>query len=287
MEDKDVFCVSENDNAIDQLIYFVRGEQVMLDSDLAVLYGTEAKRINEAVRRNSNRFPERFCFRISEQEYRILKSQFATSKGGSKKGHTVFTEQGVAMLAACLRTPTAVEASIKIMDAYVALRKYFTNGVISNKILEHDERIKLLELSFDEFNKKKKENEVYFDGQIFDAYSKILDIFRMATEKIIVVDNYADKILLDIIKTLKVKVIIVTKKNGPLTDLDVSKYNMQYSNLNLVRNDRFHDRYFIIDDKIVFHCGASINRIGYKTFSISQIKDDNICNAIINSVKIQ
>ena len=264
---------------IEDMIYEIRGKQVMLDSDLARLYETETKRINEAIKRNIERFPERFCFRITEEEYSFLKSQFATSKGGSRKGHTVFTEQGVAMLATVLKTKVAIKVSIQIMDAFVTMRKYISSNLldqnyISNMLLEHEYKIKLLQDSFQKIEEKKKVNEIYFNGQIYDAYYKIQEIF-----------NSADNTILDIIKRLKIKVTIITKSNNLLTEQDIAKYNKQYNNLQVYYNNTFHDRYFILDDEIIYHCGASINRIGYKTFSITLIGDEDVKNTLINKIK--
>ena len=274
---------------IENLIYEVRGKQVMLDSDLARLYHTETRRINEAVNRNKAKFPERFCFRITESEYNFLKSQFATSKGGSRKGHTVFTEQGVAMLATILKTDVATKVSIAIMDAFVAMRKYISSNLleqkyINNMVFEHDSQIKLLQSTFNKLEEKKKVNEIYFDGQIYDAYSKIQEIFKEAKKEIIIIDGYADNTILDIIKRLKVNVTIVTKPNNLLTKQDVLKYNKQYYNLKVIYDNSFHDRYFILDGKTVYHCGASINRIGYKTFSITLIGDEYMCKLLSSRV---
>lgn len=272
---------------IEDMIYEIRGKQVMLDSDLARLYETETKRINEAIKRNIERFPERFCFRITEEEYNFLKSQIATSKGGSRKGHTVFTEQGVAMLATVLKTKVAIKVSIQIMDAFVTMRKYissnlFDQNYISNMLLEHEYKIKLLQDSFQKIEKKKKVNEIYFNGQIYDAYSKIQEICKNANKSLLIIDAYADNTILDIIKRLKIEVAIITKPNNLLTSQDIEKYNKQYNNLTVMFNNTFHDRYFILDDEIVYHCGASINRIGYKTFSINLIDDVDIKNILIN-----
>ena len=274
---------------IENLIYEVRGKQVMLDSDLAMLYHTETRRINEAVNRNKAKFPERFCFRITESEYNFLKSQFATSKGGSRKGHTVFTEQGVAMLATILKTDVATKVSIAIMDAFVAMRKYISSNLleqkyINNMVFEHDSQIKLLQSTFNKLEEKKKVNEIYFDGQIYDAYSKIQEIFKEAKKEIIIIDGYADNTILDIIKRLKVNVTIITKPNNLLTKQDVLKYNKQYHNLKVIYDNSFHDRYFILDGNIVYHCGASINRIGYKTFSITLIGDEYMCKLLSSRV---
>ena len=179
--------IVKDEVVIENLIYEVRGKQVMLDSDLARLYETETKRINEAIYRNKEKFPERFCFRITEDEYKSLKSQIATSKGGSRKGHTVFTEQGVAMLATVLKTHIATKVSISIMDAFVAMRRYVSSNLIEQKyinnlVLEDHEKIKTLELSFNKFEEKKKITEIYFNGQIYDAYSKIQEKLLMLTQ---------------------------------------------------------------------------------------------------------
>ena len=282
--------ITKEDIKIEDMIYEIRGKQVMLDSDLARLYETETKRINEAVKRNIERFPERFCFRITEEEYNFLKSQIATSKGGSRKGHTVFTEQGVAMLATVLKTKVAIETSIQIMDAFVAMRKYISTNLleqnyINNMLLEHEYKIKLLQDSFQKIEEKKKVNEIYFNGQIYDAYSKIQEIFKSANKSLVIIDAYADNTILDIIKRLNINVTIITKPNNLLTSQDIEKYNKQYNNLTVIFDNTFHDRYFILDDEIIYHCGASINRIGYKTFSITLIGDVDIKKTLINKIK--
>ncbi len=282
--------VLKKEENIENLIYEIRGKQVMLDSDLAKLYQVETKRINEAVSRNKEKFPERFYFRITEKEYDSLKSQIATSKGGSRKGHSVSTEQGVAMLATILKSKIATQVSIAIMDAFVAMRKYISSNFIeqkyiNNMVLEHDSKIKLLQHSFDKLEEKQKINDIYFDGQIYDAYSKIFDIFKHTKKELIIIDSYADNTILDIIKRLNIKVTIITRKNNLLTVQDIEKYNKQYHNLTVKFDSTFHDRYFILDNKTIYHCGASINRIGYKTFSITLIKDKLVTNVLINRVK--
>ena len=279
---------------IENLIYEVRGKQVMLDRDLAKLYNVETKRINEAVKNNINKFPERFSFLLTDAEMMNLRSRFSTSSvsthGGRRYAVRVFTEQGVAMLATILKSKTAIQVSIAIMDAFVAMRKYISSNLIeqkyiNNMVLEHDSQIKLLQSTFDKLEEKKKVNEIYFDGQIYDAYFKIQEIFKEAKKDLIIIDGYADNTILDIIKRLKVNVIIVTKPNNLLTKQDVFKYNKQYNNLKIIYDNSFHDRYFILDGKTVYHCGASINRIGYKTFSITLIGDMDVCKILINRVK--
>lgn len=284
-----------NEIKIENMIYEIRGKQVMLDSDLAKLYQVETKRINEAVKRNLEKFPERFCFMLNNYECATLRSQIATSNGKQSRGGRrynimAFTEQGVAMLATILKSNIATIVSIRIMDAFVAMRHYIGNNEhrlsnIEAKIIEHDTDIKLLQESFNKFEEKRKINEIYFNGQIYDAYSKIIEIFKDTKKELIIIDAYADNTILDIIKRLNINVIIITKPNNLLTKQDIIKYEKQYHNLRVIYNDTFHDRYFVIDENIVYHCGASINRIGYKTFSITLISDSNVYNTLINNVE--
>ena len=283
--------IVKDDVVIEDLIYEVRGKQVMLDSDLAKLYecANGTKTINLAVKRHINRFPERFMFQLTKEEYNILRFQFETANNMSRTLPYVFTEQGVAMLATVLRTGVAEEISIRIMDAFVAMRHYIDKDLIEQKyinslVLEDHEKIKTLEASFNRFEEKRKVNDIYFNGQIYDAYSKIQDIFKSATKRLIIIDTYADNTILDIIKRLNIEVIIITKKNNLLTDQDITKYNKQYHNLKVIFNNSFHDRYFLIDNKLVYHCGTSINIIGYKTFSINLISDEEVCNLLISRV---
>ena len=278
---------------IENLIYEIRGVQVILDSDLARLYecvnGT--KDINKAVKRNIERFPENFMFQLTDVEYDNLRFQSGTSKerGGRRYNPYVFTEQGVAMLSSVLHSEVAIKMSIQIINAFVIMRKYISNSLIeqryiNNLVIEHDSEIKLLKESFGKIEEKRKVNEIYFNGQIYDAYSKIQEIFQSANKKLIIIDAYADNTVLDIIKRLNVEVIVITKKDNFLTNQDINKYNKQYHNLKVIYNNTFHDRYFIIDKREVYHCGTSINRIGYKTFSINLISDEEVCNALISKV---
>ena len=280
-----------DEEKIENLIYEIRGKQVILDSDLARLYecvnGT--KDINKAVKRNIERFPENFMFQLIDEEYDNLRFQIGTSKvkGGRRYNPYVFTEQGVAMLSSVLHSEIAIKMSIQIINAFVIMRKYISNNLmeqryINNLVLEHDSEIKLLKESFGKIEEKKKINEIYFNGQIYDAYSKIQEIFKSAKEKLVIIDSYADNTILDIIKRLNIEVTIITKYNNLLTKQDVEKYNKQYHNLKVIYNNTFHDRYFIIDKKEVYHCGASINRIGYKTFSITKISDEEVFKLLIN-----
>ena len=282
-----------DEEKIENLIYEIRGKQVILDSDLARLYecvnGT--KDINKAVKRNIERFPENFMFQLIDEEYDNLRFQIGTSKlrGGRRYNPYVFTEQGVAMLSSVLHSQIAIKMSIQIINTFVIMRKYLSNSLIeqryvNNLVLKHDSEIKLLKNSFNKIEEKRKDNEIYFNGQIYDAYSKIQDIFKRATKSLIIIDAYADNTILDIIKRLKINVIIITKANNLLTKQDIEIYNQQYHNLKVIFNDTFHDRYFILDNIIVYHCGASINRIGYKTFSINLINEKDVSNLLIIKV---
>jgi len=286
--------IVKDEVVIENLIYEVRGKQVMLDSHLAKLYQVETKRINEAVRNNPEKFPERFSWILTNEEEKNLRSKISTSSqtsnyGGRRYNTRVFTEQGVAMLSTILKSKIAIEVSIRIMDAFVTMRHYISDNLIEQKfinrqVLKNTEDIKLLQESFQKFEEKRKVNEIYFNGQIYDAYSKIQEIFQSANKELIIIDAYSDNTILDIIKRLNIDVIIITKKDNLLTNQDINKYNKQYHNLKVIYNNTFHDRYFIIDKREVYHCGTSINRIGYKTFSINLISDEEVCNALISKV---
>ena len=274
---------------IENMIYEIRGKQVMLDSDLAKLYNVETKRINEAVKNNPDKFPGRFYFRINENEFLSLKSKFSTSKGGSRKGHNVFTEQGIAMLSTILKSKVAVETSIRIMDAFVKMRKIISSNLIEQKyinelVIKDNERINLLEESFSKLEEKEKINHIFYEGQIYDAYSLLIDIFKEAKKEMIIIDNYADKSILDMITNLNVKVTIVTRKFNLLKDIDIKKYNRQYHNLKVIYSDKFHDRFIIIDRKKLYHSGASYKDLGNKCFAITKIEDKEYLETIIKNI---
>ena len=276
---------------IENMIYEIRGKQVMLDSDLAKLYNVETKRINEAVKNNPYKFPERFSFRLNEIEMENLWSKFSTAKisNMSRSYPRVFTEQGIAMLSTILKSKVAVETSIRIMDAFVKMRKYISANLIEqdnmkNMLIKHDNEIKLLQELFSKLEKKEKINHIFYEGQIYDAYSLLIDIFRKAKKEIIIIDNYADKSILDMITNLNVKVIIVTKKFNLLKDIDIKKYNKQYHNLKVIYSDKFHDRFVIIDKKVLYHSGASFKDLGNKCFAITKIKDKEYLETIIKNI---
>ena len=199
------------------------------------------------------------------------------------------------MLATVLRTEVSEKVSIEIMDAFVAMRHFIKNNLVNQKyinniVLENRQSInevkndvKLLQEAFNKLEEKEINSKIYFNGQIYDAYSNILNIFKDAKKNLIIIDGYADNAILDIIRRLKIQIIIITKKDKLLTKQDIEKYNKQYNNLKIVFNNTFHDRYFIIDDEIIY---PSINRIGYKTFSINLISDEDIKKSLMNEIKI-
>ena len=293
--------ITNEESSIEDMIYEIRGKQVMLDSDLAKLYHVETKRINEAVRRNPEKFPERFCFKLTDYEYNSLKSQNATSniksiRGGRRYSAIAFTEQGVAMLATILKSDVAVKVSTRIMDAFVAMHKYISNNLIEQKLINNivldnkndikdiKNNIKLLQESFKKIDEKKKINEIYFNGQIYDAYSKILDILNEVKEEIIIIDGYADKTTLDTISQVKVNTILITKKASNIKSITIKKYNDQYDNLKIIYDESFHDRYIIIDRKTIYHLGTSINYAGSRTFSINILEDKIVKEALIDKI---
>lgn len=272
----------KEDIKIEDMIFEIRGKQVMIDSDLAFLYGVETKRINEAVKNNPDKFPERFSWVLSNNEFNGLRSKFSTSKisnkmrGGRRYNPRVFTEQGVAMLSTILKSSTATKISIAIMNAFVVMKKYISNELLEQKyintmVYKLDERVSLLENTFSKFDTFS--NELFFDGQIYDAHSLLLDIFNSSKRSIIIIDNYISKELLDILCKTNKKITVHTKN---IDKNLISKYEEQYSNLTVNISDKFHDRFIIIDDKALYRCGASFKDLGKKCFAINKIGDDSI-----------
>ena len=280
---------------IENLIYEIRGKQVMIDSDLAQLYGVETKRINEAVKNNPKKFPERFSWKLLNYEYNDLRSKFSTSSlennyGGRRYDIRVFTEQGIAMLATILKSQKAIEVSIRIMDTFVAMRKFINENknifkrmtVAEYKLLEHDDKIDKL---FNALEYKKIENEkIFFNGEIYDAYSLIIDLIKEAENRIIIFDNYIDKSLLDMLvyKKESVDVLLVTSSHY-LTNLDIKKFNKQYPNLTIKYSNIFHDRFIIIDNTL-YHVGASFKDLGKKCFAINKIEDSEYLDKILERI---
>ena len=281
---------------IENMIYEIRGKQVMLDSDLSKLYQCKngTKEINQAVKNNPDKFPERYSFQLSDNEYNNLRSKKLTSSlesgyGGRRYNPRVFTEQGIAMLSTILKSKVAVETSIRIMDTFVKMRKIISSSLIEQKyinelVIKDNERINLLEESFSKLEEKEKINHIFYEGQIYDAYSLLIDIFKEAKKEIIIIDNYADKSILDMITNLNVKVIVITKKFNLLKDIDIKKYNKQYHNLKVIYSDKFHDRFIIIDKKLLYHSGASYKDLGNKCFAITKIEDKEYLEIILKNI---
>lgn len=280
--------VVKDDVKIEDIIFEVRGKQVILDSNLARLYQVETKRINEAVKNNPDKFPERFSWKLSDDEVKdFLVENFdqkIETRGGRYKNPRVFTEQGVAMLSTVLKSSIATKVSISIMDAFVAMRKYISNNLleqnyIKDMVIRHDEEIKILQNTFSKFDTFS--NEIFFEGQIWDAHSLLLDIFNSSKKSIVIIDNYISKELLDVVCKTNKKINVYTKN---MDDNMINKYKSQYNNLDIHINDKIHDRFIIIDDSVLYHCGASFKDLGKKCFAINRIEDNNILKELQNKL---
>ena len=302
---------------IKNLIYTIRGKQVMLDRDVAMLYHYPTKRINEAVNRNKQRFPENFCFQLTEEEYKSLRfknsalneinsrnvnednsirSQIATLNENAGRGKHrkylpyVFTEQGIAMLSGLLKNDVAIQVSINIMNAFVEMRKFLAvNGQlferltnVEYKLLEHDRKFDKV---FDQLqNEENIKQKIFFEGQIYDAYSLIIDIIKKANKKILIIDNYIDDSVLKMLakKNKNVEVVILTSEKSNIQKIDIQKFNKEYPILKIAKTNKFHDRFIVIDNKEMYHLGASIKDLGKKCFGINKIEDMEIIDKIIN-----
>ena len=263
---------------VEQRIYTVRNVQVMLDSDLAEIYGVETKRLNEQVRRNIGRFPEDFMFQLIAEEYSILKSQFATSSwGGRRSMPYAFTELGVAMLSSVLSSDVAIQANIRIMRAFSAVRSlvaaneqmYQRIAHLEYQQIETDKKIEAVMNKLDETSPDKKCG-IFFEGQTFDSYSFVSDRIREATIRIVLIDNYVDDTVLTMLdkRTVGVAATIYTMQISKAFQLDIDKHNSQYPAIEVKVFKNSHDRFLIVDDK-VYHFGASIKDLGKKWFAIN------------------
>ncbi len=268
---------------IEKLIYTIRDKQVMLDSDLASLYQVETKNLNKAVKRNIERFPQSFCFQLTEEEAENLRFQIGTSSlnyGGRRYLPYVFTEQGVAMASAILRSDIAVKVSVEIMEAFVEMRRM----LISNASLFHRlDKIELKQLDADqkfekifkalESDKLHSEKGVFYNGQVFDAYTFVSDIIRSAQKSIILIDNYVDDNVLTLLGKRKqsVSATIYTKTISNQLRLDLQRYNSQYPPIEVEIFSDAHDRFLIIDYTELYHIGASLKDLGKKWFAFSRM----------------
>lgn len=289
---------------IENRVFMIRGEPVMVDFHLSELYDVETKRINERVKRNRKRFPDNFMFQLSEVEWQSLQSRIATadkkeglqSQIATAKRRTlpyVFTEQGVAMLSAVLNSDTAIVVSIRIMDAFVKMRKVLAGheGLLQRmnqfelKQADHDQKFEQL---FNAIEAKADipNQGVFFNGQVFDAYEFASRIIRTAKLNIILIDNYIDETTLTQLakKQKGVKVLLLTKNNSRQLSLDVKKANGQYGNFEVNYFSQSHDRFLIIDSKEVYHLGASLKDLGKKWFAFSRM-DRNSVECVLNQIK--
>ena len=283
--------IVENDVInIENMIYEFDGKEVMLDTDLAKLYNVETKRINEAVNRNKEKFPNRISWITNDTEVEILWSQNATANISSKSrtNPRVFTEQGVYMLATILKSKEAIMTSIRIMDTFVNMRHYinYNKNVLPRRFLLLEDKVdnntKRIDELFDKFNPKViTKNSIFYKNDIYDAYSVLIEIFKLAEDDIIIIDNYAGKELLDILRIINKKIIIVTSN---IDDIQKKKYLRQYKNVLFIKNDSYHDRFIIIDRKKVFHCGASFKDLGSKCFGINEIENKIEIDKLVNEV---
>lgn len=289
-----------DNQTIQDKIYTIRGVQVMLDEDLAVLYGVETKNLNKAVNRNMDRFPEKFRFQLTQEEYDNLKFQIGTSSlnaslrsqfvtlekqhGGRRYLPYVFTEQGVSMLSAVLRSKTAIEVSIKIIDTFVNMRKFLSqNASLFTRIdsiekrqisyeIKNDTKVDAILNAIEEKGTPKKQH-IFYDGQIFDAYLFVSDMIKSAKSSIKLIDNYIDESTLVLFtkRDAKVDMKIYTKAISKELQLDLEKHNAQYPKIEIEIFDLSHDRFLIIDEKDIYHFGASLKDLGKKWFAVSKM----------------
>ena len=289
---------NNTDIQIKDKIYTVRGLQVMLDMDLADIYNVEPKRLNEQVKRNIERFPEKFRFQLTKDEYENLRSQFATlsleSESSSTKStwgkHTkylphVFTEQGVSMLSAVLTSKAAVEVSIKIMDSFVNMRKFISaNNTVFQRLETLEQNQLITNSNIDKIftaieakTIKEQTSGIFFKDQMYDAHSFISDLLRKANKSIVLIDNYIDDVTLTLFsKVPDIKVTLYTHTQTKQLKLDLEKYNQQYSNITIKTFKDSHDRFLILDDNEVYLIGTSLKDLGKKWFGFSKLDISSI-----------
>lgn len=293
MDEGQLMDTTERD--IRSFIYLVRGQQVMLDSDLAMLYQVETRVLNQAVKRNIKRFPERYCFQLTKEEVANLTSQVVMSSseesssgyGGRRHLPYAFTEQGIAMLSAVLRSEVAIQTSLRIMDTFVEMRRYVAStAVINERLTEMEVRQLTYQQQTDErFDRvfayiaehEESKQKIFFDGQIYDAFSLLVSIIKKAQKSIVLIDGYVDPVTLNILakKQAGVSVCIYTHPNSRLTATDIATFNQQYPMLEVYHTVAFHDRFLILDEQAAYHVGASLKDAGKKCFGISKLEDDD------------
>lgn len=274
-----------DNQTIQDKIYTIRGVQVMLDRDLAGLYGVETKRINEAVKNNIDKFQEDFFFELSDEEFEVLRSKISTAKfAKTRTNPKVFTEQGVYMLATILKSQVASQTTVLIIRTFASMRKFLlSNASIFQRLdtletrqiqtkLESDEKFNII---FDAIEEKgiPQKQHIFYDGQIFDAYLFVSDIIKSAKISIKLIDNYVDETILILFskRDANVAMTIYTKTISKQIELDIQKHNSQYPKIEIVKFDLSHDRFLIIDEKLVYHFGASLKDLGKKWFAVSKM----------------
>lgn len=311
----DVNTVEYQIEEIKQKIFIIRGKQVMLDSDVAERYQYTTKNINKAMKRNINRFPEDFCFQLTEDEFQNLRFHFGTLNQKVNNGEVtrkylpyVYTEQGVAMLSGMLKSEIAVQVSINIMRAFVEMRKFLVNNqllierinnielnqienklVIDEKIAEYDRNFQKLFKWFDKADKEEFKQKIFFDGQIWDSYNLIITLIKRAENRILIIDNYIDDSILEMLSKKKkdVEVVILTSNKSNILNLDVQKFNKEYPILKIAKTNKFHDRFIVIDNKELYHCGASLKDLGKKCFGINRIDDNDYIEKLKKNATIK
>ena len=284
---------------IKPMIRVIRGQQVMIDRDLALLYGVETKRLNEQVKRNIERFPDDFMFQLSKEDVEILKSQNATSSwGGDRRLPYAFTEQGIAMLSSVLKSQTAVDVNIRIMRAFVSMRRFIaTNAQLFQRLetieyhqLEMKQRQEVTDKRIDEVFKRLDANipplqGIFYDGQVFDAYRFVSDLIRKAKHSIVLIDNYVDDTVLALLDKRQngVMATIYTQRISNQFQLDVDRHNAQYPPIEIMQFNKAHDRFLLIDNE-VYHIGASIKDLGKKWFGFTLMRDVS-ANELITKIR--
>ena len=279
---------------IEPLIHLIREQQVILDRDLALLYGVETRRLNEQVRRNIERFPEDFMFQLTHEEFENWKSQFATSNSiimGARKRPYAFTESGIAMLSSVLRSPTAIEVNIRIMRAFVAMRHFLASNAqvfqrLSNIEYHQIETDKRIDEVFKRLDANTQPQQgIFFDGQVFDAYQFVSDLVRKAKKAIALIDNYVDDTVLTLLdkRNSGVSATIYTQHISQQLQLDIDRHNAQYPMIEVKRFNRAHDRFLLIDDE-VYLIGASIKDLGKKWFAFT-LMHDTTAEELINKIQ--
>jgi hypothetical protein len=283
---------------IQSQIYTIRGKQVMMDRDLAILYGVETKRLNEQVRRNLERFPtDDFMFELTKDEFETLRSQIATSKnegnlksqfatsrekrGGLRYRPMVFGEPGIAMISAIIHSQTAIKISVQIMSAFVEMRKFLRDNsqifvrldYVERKLLKADENFGKLFDALESGDLKPKQG-IFYDGQVFDAYVFVSDLIKSAKQSIVLIDNYVDETVLSLFtkRARGVSLTIYTQKISSQLALDLQKHNAQYEPIVIKEFKQAHDRFLILDGTVVYHIGASLKDLGKKWFAFSKME---------------